>query len=35
MYAAGATILTLGLGFALYYASKEDEPLVKEIKQLG
>lgn len=35
IYVAGASILTLGLGIALYYASKEDEPIVKEIKQLG
>ena len=35
MYATGAGIILAGIGVAIYFASKEEDPIIREINQLG
>ena len=35
LYLAGASIVAIGLGVAIYFMSQEEDPVVTEVKQLG
>ena len=35
LYVAGASLVAIGLGVAIYFMSKEDDPVIKEVRGLG